>query len=165
MTGGGQHQGHRGEGCRQITGAANQRKLCSGERMSNGEEGEGGRQELWKHKRLPVDQRAAANHISKSVFYQLGSSSHFPRPTTCQRGSQDQARQLSNIQPKHDPEHVPATGGFQPQLDLTSHLDPDFIMSQCPGTNLNGTQVSCPQFPPRCGTQNSGCFPTSCGIH
>ena len=121
--------------------------------------------ELWKHKCLPMDQRVAANHISKSVFYQLGSSSHFPRPTTCQRGSQDQARQLSNIQPKHDPEHVPATGGFQPQLDLTSHLDPDFIMSQCPGTNLNGTQVSCPQFPPRCGTQNSGCFPTSCGIH
>lgn len=86
-----------------------------------------------------------------------------PRPATCRCGSQDQARQRSNTQPKHSPKHLPTASGFQPLLDLISHLDPDF-MSQCPRTHLNGIYSSCPQ-PPRCGTQNPVCFPTSCGIH
>ena len=112
---------------------------------------------LWTREQLRTTSQSQC-----SISWGAPVTSH--RPATCQRDSQDQARQLSNTQPKHDPEHVPATSGFQPHLDLASHLDPDFIMSQCPGTNLNGTQVSCPQ-PPHCGTQNSGCFPTSCGIH
>lgn len=42
--------------------------------------------ELWKHKRLPVDQTAAENLISKSMFYQLGSSSHFPQTSNLSLG-------------------------------------------------------------------------------
>lgn len=91
-----------------------------------------GNGELWKHERLPMDQTAAENHISKSVLSAGGVSVTSPRPATCSRGSQDHTRQRSNTQPKHDPEHLPAASGFQPLLDLTSHLDPDFLMSQYP---------------------------------
>lgn len=97
-----------GERCRTDHRAASQRRLCSGERMGNGE--------LWKHERLPMDQTAAENHISKSVL-SAGEFQSLPQTSNLSTG------QRSNTQPKHDPEHLPTASGFQPSWTSISHLD------------------------------------------